>query len=305
MTIKIVIISLLLIISEIASPQAATSPDESLSTVFEAKIYGNGKPIILLPGLMSDSSVYEETIAALQKDFEVHALSLNGFGKLGSRSNDKQLPFSLNLLEESLIRYIRTNMSLKPHIVGHSMGGFTALSMAISYPNEIEKVVSVDGLPFIGPVFTRSNETTADQLRSQADSMLAAFSSMTSSQLADQARRGVFIQATKKEDQEYIIDMAKGSNPQFTGQVMHELMSTDLRLALRSTTTPILLMGASGAFQTTQQHEFIANLYRAQFEGVENAEVKMNTKARHFIMLDSFDWFMANLNAFLSTSAKG
>ena len=43
-------------------------------------------------------------------------------------------------------------------------GGFLAFWLASSSADEIGPIISIDGLPFIGPVFTRDNSSTVASL---------------------------------------------------------------------------------------------------------------------------------------------
>ena len=266
---------------------------------------GSGKPVILIPGLMSDASVYKVLATELAQKHQVHLVSLKGFASTpldqtkSDISNNKIPLFSLKNFTQELVSYIAKNNLKKPTIIGHSMGGLSGLYMASYHEESIGKVISIDGLPFIGPMFTRLNSTTADMLVPQANAAKTMFANMTSKQLAAQTRQGIYIQATAKESQEYIIDMAKRSNPRFVGEAMYEVMTTDLREKLSTSNSLILMLGASGGFTQAAQHQQVESLYQAQFEKVENAQVIMNTTARHFIMLDDPKWLLTKITAFL------
>jgi hypothetical protein len=163
----------------------------------------------------------------------------------------------------------------------------------------IAKVVSIDGLPFIGPIFTRNNATTADMLKPQAQNIKTMFASLTQAQLADQAKQGVYIQAISAADQARVVEMARLSDPTTAGDAMFDVMLTDLREPLKQTSTPILMLGASGAFTQDAQYKQAEALYRAQFIDVQTAKVVMNNKVRHFIMFDDLAWLEQQIEQFL------
>src|SRR5205809_1000053 len=58
-----------------AGADAAWTP-----TSFTVKVSGHGRPVIFIPGLTCDGSVWDETVAHLGGKVEAHVLSLAGFG---------------------------------------------------------------------------------------------------------------------------------------------------------------------------------------------------------------------------------
>lgn len=264
---------------------------------FSVNVVGSGEAIILIPGLMSSGNVYDTLASELSQRYELHVLSVKGFA--GTPQTGK---FSLVKLASDLTTYINNENLNKPTIIGHSMGGLTAFVMASEHPSIIGKVISIDGLPFIGPVFTRTNATTAQMLEPQAHNMKAMFENMSQAQVAAQTQQSIFIQATSPAHQALIVDMAQTSDPSTVGAAMFDVMTTDLRESLKSSTTPILMLGASGAFTQQTQHEQVKALYEAQFENVANATVTMNTKVRHFMMLDDVVWLNQQISQFLEAN---
>jgi pimeloyl-ACP methyl ester carboxylesterase len=250
--------------------------------------------IIFIPGLMSNPSVYAGIKEQFEEQFDVHLVAIKGFA---GTPQDSEFSFEQLLLD--LRAYIALKKLDKPHIVGHSMGGLIGLSMAAEYEELIGKVVSIDGLPFIGPIFTRSNDTVASHLEPQAQAMKAMFQAMQPEQLAAQTKRGIFIQAKSADDQAHIVEMAKNSDPITAGIALYEVMLKDVRKPLQTSETRMLLLGASGAFTQDAQHQSVQDLYEQQFENVKNATVIMNTQARHFIMFDQPEWLVTQISSFL------
>lgn len=264
---------------------------------FITSVKGQGQAILLIPGLMSNGSVFETLANRLSADYQVHTLSLKGFA--GTEQNGK---FSLNQLITDIAEYIKTQKLGPVFAVGHSMGGLSAFKLVSEQEPLVKKMISIDGLPFIGPIFTRSNATTVDMLKPQAVNIRNMFYAMTPEQLAAQAQQGIFIQATAAQDQARIIDMARSSDPKTAGDAMYEVMQTDLRQQLASVNTPMLLLGASGAFTQATQHEQVAELYQAQLSEVKSAKVVMNTQSRHFIMFDDIDWLEQQVRDFFGAN---
>jgi len=263
---------------------------------FEAEVKGqkHTQSIILIPGLMSDASVYDTLSTHLSQHFEVHLISVKGFASTPAGED-----FSLANLVQDIVSYIDHNKLKQPHIIGHSMGGLTGFILASKHQDKIGKLVSIDGLPFIGPIFTRTNATTVDMMRPQAQNIKNMFANMNKQQLAAQTQQGVFIQATSKEDQAKVVAMASQSDPVTVGNAMFDVITSDMRQPLTHSSTHILMLGASGGFSQQAQHEQVSALYNQQFERVKNAQVVMNTKVRHFMFFDDAKWVYNQINQFL------
>ncbi|WP_414828184.1 alpha/beta fold hydrolase [Alteromonas sp. H39] len=266
----------------------------SKQSVIRVQVHGNGEPVILIPGLMSDGSVWKSTTEALSTTYQVHIVNVAGFG-----ITPKAQGTTAESIEQAIVDYIQQQKLASPVVIGHSFGGFLALALAVNPAVDIKKVISVDGLPFIGPLFTRNNDTTAEHLRPQAEQLLAMYSQLSHDQLVSQTRMGIAIQATSEKAQQQVLDYARQSDPATVGQITHDIMTRDLRSSLADNPTPILLLGASGAFNNRSEHDYAASLYQAQLAKAPHAKVIMNTQSRHFIMLDDPAWLNKHITAFL------
>jgi pimeloyl-ACP methyl ester carboxylesterase len=76
--------------------------------------------------------------------FQVHLLDLRNHGK--SFHSDE---FSYEIMSEDVYDYCKANNLEKVNIIGHSMGGKTAMLFAAKYPEKVEKLIVAD----IGPKF--------------------------------------------------------------------------------------------------------------------------------------------------------
>ncbi|MEP4891604.1 MAG: alpha/beta hydrolase [Aliiglaciecola sp.] len=261
---------------------------------FNVEVKGQGQEIILIPGLMSNASVFDSVVNALLPQYEVHLVSIKGFANTPASGN-----FSIANLVQDLVSYIDENDLQKPDVIGHSLGGLTGFVLASYHQDKIGKLISIDGLPFIGPIFTRNSSITADMMLAQAKNIKTMYANMTSEQLAAQTQQGVFIQATSSQDQNRIVEMAKQSNPETVGNAMYDVLTTDMRQPLAQSNTNILMLGASGGYSQQAQHKMVSSLYSQQFENVKNATVVMNTTTRHFMFFDDATWVNQQITQFL------
>ncbi len=110
-----------------------------------SKIEGSGKPLLILHGFlgMSDNWKTMGTQFATH-GFEVHLLDLRNHGR-----SFHSPEFSYELMVQDVLDYCEANNLEKVTILGHSMGGKTAMLFATTYPERIEKLIVAD----IGPKF--------------------------------------------------------------------------------------------------------------------------------------------------------
>lgn len=262
--------------------------------IIKVDTVGSGQPVILIPGLMSDGSVWQSTAKALSKNYQVHIVNVAGFGATPETEGT-----TARNIEQAIVDYIRQEKLHSPVVIGHSFGGFIALALTVNPQVAIKKTISVDGLPFIGPVFTRTNATTPEDLRPQALQIRNLYRQLNREQLLAQTQLGIAIQATSEEAQQNVLDLAAQSDPATVGQITHDLMVRDLRPLLAGDNTPILLLGASGAFTNQAEHAYAKSLYEEQLAQAPHARVTMNTESRHFIMFDDPTWLNNHITAFL------
>lgn len=104
---------------------------------------GKGKPIVFLHGLGSDCTLWSAVIPAFAKHYKVWSFSLPWYGThdiYGRVYTFHTYPRFL----ESLIKQFRIR---KPVLVGHSLGGVTAVGYAAEHPRSTRAVIAVSA-PF-------------------------------------------------------------------------------------------------------------------------------------------------------------
>ncbi len=282
--------------SQATPPQAA-----SHSGSFSVEVIGQGRPVILIPGLMSSPSVWQSTVDALKADHQLHLIHIAGFAGKAALTSQNPQPAKTALLQkvqQELLAYIDAQQLQQPVVIGHSLGGFLAFAMASTAPQQIGPIVSVDGLPYLAPVFTRNPATVPAQMQTQAAQISMQYGGMTQAQLRQTTAQGLFIQATSPDAQQQVLAMAGQSDPVTVGRAMAELLTTDLRPQLGQIKQPVLLLGASGALPHEAQAGVKA-LYQQQLEKLPAAQLDMNPQTRHFIMLDDPAWLNEKIRSFL------
>ena len=101
-------------------------------------VSGKGKPLVLIHGLSGSVRWWQRNLGPLESEFTVYAPDLVGFGF--SRG---QRPLGIRDSAALLGTWMREIGLERPAVVGHSMGGHTALHLAAADPESISKLVLV------------------------------------------------------------------------------------------------------------------------------------------------------------------
>ena len=110
-----------------------------------SKIEGSGKPLLILHGFLGMSDNWKTLgVQFASEGFEVHILDLPNHGR--SFHSDE---FSYELMVQDIVQYCKDNQLNNINIIGHSMGGKTAMLLAARYPELVDKLIVAD----IGPKY--------------------------------------------------------------------------------------------------------------------------------------------------------
>ncbi len=92
--------------------------------------YGNGKPIIFLHGFPMNQTVWNDFVPLLSDHYRVITVDLPGFGK----SSMPESPFTIDMIADSLLRWLLAEKIYDSTLIGHSLGGYVALAMVEKKP---------------------------------------------------------------------------------------------------------------------------------------------------------------------------
>jgi esterase len=103
---------------------------------------GKGRPLIILHGLYGSSDNWYSFGKALSKFYEVYLIDLRNHGR--SPHSEEH---NYSLMIKDLAEFFDLHRLENAVVIGHSMGGKTAMLFAYCYPSMIEKLVVVDASP--------------------------------------------------------------------------------------------------------------------------------------------------------------
>lgn len=101
------------------------------------QIVGKGNPLLLIAGLGSDSQSWIPILPELSKHFNVITPDNRGVGRTKSNNTD----ISIQQIADDCIALVKYLEFTSINLLGHSMGGFVALDIAIRYPEFVSKLI--------------------------------------------------------------------------------------------------------------------------------------------------------------------
>lgn len=114
--------------------------------ILHSQIMGQGSPLVILHGFLGMGDNWKSLANSFSSDFEVHLVDQRNHGR-SFHSDD----FSYELMVEDLLRYLDHHGIGKANVLGHSMGGKTAMLMAVEHPDRIERLIVADIAPKFYP----------------------------------------------------------------------------------------------------------------------------------------------------------
>jgi esterase len=103
---------------------------------------GQGRALILLHGLFGSSDNWHHIALRLAENFHVFALDQRNHGQSPHRDEMNYSLMAIDVNEFMASRGIETAF-----VIGHSMGGKTAMQFALQFPQRVEKIVVADMAP--------------------------------------------------------------------------------------------------------------------------------------------------------------
>lgn len=259
------------------------------------EVVGQGRPVLMIPGLNSAASTWTDTCAALQPAVQCHIVQLPGFAGAPAVAADNFMAG----MRDRLLAYLDDRQLDKPVVMGHSLGGTLALQMAAEKPGRIDRLVIVDSLPFLAGL----RGMTPEAARGAAAAMRQQMQAATPAQWEAGARQGAMGMSRTPANGERVVAWSLASDRATSAQAMSELWGDDLRPLLPRITTPTLVLGAWAAYEPMGSTlESTQKIFEMQYAGLKGVKVVMSARGYHFLMWDDPEWLVAQVQTFLASA---
>ncbi|MDP2258631.1 MAG: alpha/beta hydrolase [Caulobacter sp.] len=284
----------LAVIGALVGALAASSAHAAEPTRFTVEIRGEGPDVVLIPGLASSRAVWADTAARLEGRYRVHLVQVSGFAGEAVGGNAEGPVVSP--LADEIAAYIKAQGLDRPAVIGHSMGGLTALMIAQRHPGLADRIMIVDALPFfsvlMGPTMTVETVTPRaaglrDMLIGQSPEAFAAGQA--------QSMAGLVKSPQGRTDS---LAWSMATDRSVMARAMYDVMTTDLRPALASVQTPVTVVYARDDAMGMGAG-FVQPLYEGNYAALPAKTLIRVDGALHFVMLDQPDVFAAAVEQFL------
>lgn len=270
-------------------PTLVTSPG-----IIHYETYGRGRPVLLLHGWLGSWELWRDTIEVLGREYRTYALEFFGFGEsdvpnaANARAQRARLDaFTVPTYVQMVYQFMERLGIQRAPLIGHSMGGTVALSMAIRHPQKTVKVCVI-GSPINGSSLSLLLKLSG---RRRVASLFWLFGGRG---LRLFLRFYSYFMARDGRAMGRMItkDVSKINVESFF-QSIGTLRRTDLRPELHRVTVPTLGMyGQRDIIVRPSEHQTLK-------AGVPHAQIEWFPDAGHFIMMDSPERYITTLRTWL------
>ncbi|WP_417359217.1 alpha/beta fold hydrolase [Galbibacter sp.] len=248
---------------------------------FEVQKTGEGiTSMIFIPGFGCSGEVWDQTKANFENDFNCYTLTMAGFAGVPAKGNP-----SFDHWKTSIADFIKDKAIKKPILVGHSMGGVLAMAIAADYPDLVDRIVVVDGLPCLqalsNPLFTSVKEA-------DCSAMVNQMTSISDEQFYQMQKASIPQMVADTSMQDEILAWTVDSDREVFASMYCDFWNTDLREKISTIKCPVLVMLSSGMVNFKSSID-------AQFKNLTTADIQYAKKGLHFIMFDDRQWYLDQL----------
>jgi len=248
----------------------------------QARIGGEGPPIILLHSLLADDSSFDRIALPLARTHQVIMLVLPGFG------TSTPVDGGLEAVAERVATAIKAlPLEQKPMLLGNGYGGFVALLVAIRHPGIAQRLILAD----CGAAFSEPG-------RAAFRGMAAAAQEKGLTAIAEVAMRRLFSSEFQSAHPALVDERRQrflAVDPQTFQNACGALATLDLRAHLGSIEVPVLVLVGE------QDEATPPAMSRELAAGLPHAQLHLLTGCAHVPQLQDPEQFLSVLKPFIGT----
>lgn len=252
------------------------------------KVFGQGEPLLLFHGFTGSSNTWEQCVQEFSMKYKVITIDLPGHGKTHCQTPKTMETFSKDVVE--LLNHLKME---KVHLLGYSMGGRTALSFTIYYPEKVKTLI----LESASPGLKTEEERKA---RMEQDENLAEMIQLKGIEEFVSYWENIPLFETQKHLPKEVQDQVRAERLMQTEKGLAEsllYMGTGMQPSwwdyLSKVTQPVLLIAGS-------KDEKFVQINRKMNELFPNSELRIVEGAGHAIHIEQRQKFVTIVMEFIS-----
>ena len=287
--------------AEVPDQPSSVSATEGYSH-FTVEVFGEGADVVLIPGLSSPREVWLPTAELLKSRYRIHLVELRGFG--GDEPGANAQGPVLEPMVAELHAYLEAHTRGGAAIIGHSMGGLTALLLAERGGPSVAKAMVVDALPFFSVLMDpqATAESVAPQASMMRQTMIAGGAAFRPrprdcSAIEDTDAPPVGNMTNTQAGLCKVTNWVAAADVSATANYMHDVMITDMRARIASIAIPLTVV--YGRDERLLPHARFDEIYRSNYAANPATRFAPVDRSFHFVMLDQPEATLAAIEDFL------
>lgn len=262
----------------------------------DVKVEGSGPAVVFIPGLNSNSSVFNDSCNAVKANNQCHLLTLPGFAGAAPLAAD-DTDFLANM-RDRIEHYLKAKHLKNVTLVGHSLGGTLSLMIAQHAPDKVRSLVIIDALPYYAAI--QNPAATPDIMKPQATQMRAMMLNQPMDDYLKYGTQNLNGMSNNPERVKLLNEWFKTSDRVTTAAAMYSMMVTDLRQSIATIKAPTLVLGSWAAYKNFgATKESTKAIFANQYSALKQTDIQMSETGYHFLMWDDADWVNKQIAAAL------
>ncbi len=250
-----------------------------------SKVLGEGEPVIILHGLFGSLNNWNTLGRKLGEKFRVFLVDQRNHGR-----SPHDRVHTYKALAADLDEFYQENNISSAYLIGHSMGGKTAMEFALSHPGAVKKLVVVDMSPRATAARHDAILDAMTTLRLQRFTSREEVDEALQGKIPDQAVRQFLLTNLKREENGRFSWKMNLSNLQNNYTEINRGIDNGRRFD-----GPVLFVrGGRSPYLTDDDLPLIRVLF-------PNARVQSISEAGHWVHAEAPEQFLAMVTQFISS----